>query len=672
MGRARDNTVLGTGLFLGLVSALIFAQPARAHGEWYRGLDLEPAVRGSDLILVARVSELSEAKTVSGGKSEYTTQQIKFQPVLTLKGVFTRDELLLTLTDLGNFDEPAAWERGQLRLLLLGRSGQGYANRNNQNTLDRSVPPLQGETDPLLGSVKVLIGLSQQHDRGKKVDLLLDGLRDAKGAGAIPMLLALQRRALLAAQTPGASAATARLLTDGSPAVREAAASALHSLLEADYLEQKELRETASAALAALLEKPDADLSLRIVALDALGATGAPTLANPLAAAQLKLDKLRDTFAERAAVVRAIGRLRIKDHREAVAALLEGLPLDASYDLQAATVMTLTHLDADQAAKLITQRLKKKAALGLTVEIEIGQIAELPRASAALALLDVLKLDLSASEKVAFAQAAAQVADARLVPALGVMLSPRRPDLRATAFEALRKINTEAAAKAMLLHLKEEADLYRKLRIAEFLGRHGMREGYPYAMEHLSEPGLVEEAVAALAAIRDPRTVPVLRDILKTSNDTTWNSVAIRALGALGEQEFAAQFLEIVQDLKNPLAPAALVALGDLGAVKALPKVREGLGSRNDRIAFASARAAAKLLLVNDLKTDELREQLATMFADADANARLRLTALDALVAVNDPRLEQALKAAVRDAGLEGSELMVRTEKLLRERKVKL
>ncbi len=224
----------------------------------------------------------------------------------------------------------------------------------------------------------------------------------------------------------------------------------------------------------------------------------------------------------------------------------------------------------------------------------------------------------------------------------------------------------------MLLHLKEEANLYHKLRIAEFLGRHGMREGYPYAMEHLSEPGLVEEAVAALAAIRDPRTVPVLRDILKTSNDTSWSSVAIRALGALGEKEFAAQFLEIAQDLKNPLAPAALLALGDLDEVKALPKVREGLASRNDRIAFASTRAAAKLLAVKDVKADEIRDQLATLFADADAHAGLRLAALDALVAVNDPRLEQALKAAVRDAGLEGSELMARTEKLLRERKVKL
>src|SRR5262249_3114258 len=153
----------------------------------------------------------------------------------------------------------------------------------------------------------------------------------------------------------------------------------------------------------------------------------------------------------------------------------------------------------------------------------------------------------------------------------------------------------------------------------------------------------------------------VLRDILKTSNDKNWNSVAIRALGALGEQEFAGQFLEIVQDLKNPLTPAALIALGDLGEVKALPKVREGLASRNLHIVHASARAAGKLLAVPGMKADELRDQLAGILADGDADAGLRWMALETLVAVKDPRLDKALLAVVRDAGQEGSGLLERT-----------
>ena len=90
------------------------------------------------------------------------------------------------------------------------------------------------------------------------------------------------------------------------------------------------------------------------------------------------------------------------------------------------------------------------------------------------------------------------------------------------------------------------------------------------------------------------------------------------------------------------------------------------------RINVASARAATKLLAIPNLKADDLRNQLATLFADADANPQLRLSALAALVAANDVRLDKSLLAAIKDAGLEQSELLARTEQQLRERKVKL
>src|SRR6266542_3168397 len=171
-----------------LLGALASAAPARAREEWFRGLDLEAAVGGSDLILVVRVAEVGESKIVSGGKAEYVMQQFTFQPLRTLKGVFTRDALQLTTEDLGGFDGQAHLERGAVRLLMLGRSGRGYVNQNQQGGLDRSVPPLKNEDDPLLAAIKVLIGVTQQHDREKKVTLLLEGLREAKGPAAVPLL----------------------------------------------------------------------------------------------------------------------------------------------------------------------------------------------------------------------------------------------------------------------------------------------------------------------------------------------------------------------------------------------------------------------------------------------------------------------------------------------------
>src|SRR5437868_3362728 len=136
-----------------LLGAFAGAKAAEGREEWYRGLDLEPAAR-ADLILVARVEEIGEQKTVYGGKAERTTVQLTFKPLKTLKGVFTRDSLLLTTDDLGGFDESTTLEKGQVRLLLLGRSGRGYANVNRLGGLDQSVPPLKDENDPLLDTVR--------------------------------------------------------------------------------------------------------------------------------------------------------------------------------------------------------------------------------------------------------------------------------------------------------------------------------------------------------------------------------------------------------------------------------------------------------------------------------------------------------------------------------------
>ena len=108
------------------------------------------------------------------------------------------------------------------------------------------------------------------------------------------------------------------------------------------------------------------------------------------------------------------------------------------------------------------------------------------------------------------------------------MLDPRYQDIRWQASEALRLIDTDEAASVLWPHLAQESDLLRKLQIAAFLGRHGFRGGYPYAIEHMSVPQLQDAAVEALAAIREPKAVPELRKIWESSNDLGWNAAAIR------------------------------------------------------------------------------------------------------------------------------------------------
>jgi hypothetical protein len=67
---------------------------------------------------------------------------------------------------------------------------------------------------------------------------------------------------------------------------------------------------------------------------------------------------------------------------------------------------------------------------------------------------------------------------------------------------------------------------------------------------------------------------------------------------------------------------------------------------------------------------DAVRERLAQAVADREAAQEVRLAALACLLAVNDGRLPGALRAAVRDVGIEGSELMRQVEAELVRRKI--
>ena len=64
-------------------------------------------------------------------------------------------------------------------------------------------------------------------DGAGKVATLLAARREAKERDGGHPLLALRRRAVLGAQTPGAAETVARLLGDPSPEVREVAARSL-------------------------------------------------------------------------------------------------------------------------------------------------------------------------------------------------------------------------------------------------------------------------------------------------------------------------------------------------------------------------------------------------------------------------------------------------------------
>src|SRR5258708_4523129 len=396
--------------FMLLMSAV--APRALAHGEWYRGLDLESALADGGLVLVVRVTDVSETKLGVGGKGERSLLQYKFEPVLVLKGVFSRESLLLTSDDLGTqqFTDAAPIEPGQLRLLVLGRSFAGYSMRREARSLDQAIPPLRDPNDELLATVKVLLAVNHSSDRAEKVALLLDGLRKQKGAPAIPLLVAMERRSLLAAQTSGAVGGIGPHLSDPSPAVREQAAKTLYSLLKADYLDQPKFREAAVNALAASIARPDSSFAPRVAAFETLCAAGPQALENKAAKAQLELDP-PVTFAEQGARLHAIGDLKVPGQSGAVLTLLKQVPLDAPPEIQYGAEWAAARLDPSEGVKEVTRRIRKKYDAGLAVVTEINLLGDLPPAEAAPALVDAAKLTLNHDERQAFVSACKKVAD---------------------------------------------------------------------------------------------------------------------------------------------------------------------------------------------------------------------------------------------------------------------
>ena len=503
----------------------------------------------------------------------------------------------------------------------------------------------------------------RQRDRAVRVALLVEGLKAAKGRAVAPLLLSLGRRAMLAAQTPGATDVILTHVKTGTPAIREVAAHALRAVLDADPSKQGPARVEVAKGLVAALETAGPNVAARVAVIDALGSIGAAAGRDGSVQAWLKAVPPTPTLAETAARLRAIGHLGAADQRSEIARTLEALPLDAPADLQEAAGQALGRVDPKAAANLTSSRIAKKHAAGLGVAAEISLLGRLPAQLAVPELVSAWSQPLDTLESLAFAQACALVADSRLVPAVSTLLDPRQWQIRAYAIEALTKIDSEEAASALWPHLDEEVDLSRRLRLIAFLGRHGFRDGYVQTIEHLSQPALRDGAVEALGAIGEPKAIPELRRIWQTSNDLAWNAAAIRALARLGQADIAPKLLALARTPGEPLAPSALMGLGDLGSSDALPIVSEALSSRSDELVIAACRAAAKLLARPGLKSDAIRDRLAALLADPVASAPVRQAALESMVALGDSRLAAALASVARDANLEGTPLLIEVER---------
>jgi len=263
-------------------------------------IDLESPLQRADLVVAAKLVEVTESKVVQGGRNVQVTQQYRFEPVRVVKGIFARDALLMTGADLGVYPFAAAGERlrpGQVLLILLARQGQHFTNCNPAATLGQSIPRLSGPDDPLLSAVDVLTAAARQRDRKARVQTLLGGLSKARGREAGPLLLALERRAVIVARNASSSKdvdgretvvghAVLPFLKSDSASLRELAAHTIGSVLEAApgtvspqgrspaRPAPTPIQVEAARAIDAALAAAGPDIASRVAMIDARGLAG--------------------------------------------------------------------------------------------------------------------------------------------------------------------------------------------------------------------------------------------------------------------------------------------------------------------------------------------------------------------------------------------------------------
>ena len=577
--------------------------------------------------------------------------------------------------------DPKDIRPGERRLLMLRRTTVGYGAFARELAVDLAYPRLEGPDDPLLGAVGALLALQELNDRHEIVTRLSRGLGEAQGRGAVALLAALDRRAYVAAQIDAAFVAVGHQLRTADASVREAAAHVIGNLLQADYLENRSNREAAVAALVASLHRVETTLGARVAAIEALAAAADAVAGNEDAMRLVSLDTPYETLAEFSARLVVLGRVhQNRGAAPGIAGLLAELPLDAPGHLQRAAARSWARITSAHGTDLLFERMRRKHAIGLGREPEIEAFREiLPKVSDPWPLQRaLLELGLTRAEKEAFVRASRRAPAPELAPALGEMLDPRRDyvQLRRLAAELLMDIDSRAAAQALRPHMPTEQNLVRKLRFAAFLGRHGFDDGYPFALEHLSEPRYLEAALEAIAGIARPGTAEQLLDIYASSNDRDWKRAAVRGLGLLGHAAFAEELVALTRDPKHPLASAALLARADLGDVEVIELLPAALESRSEAVVIAAARAAVRLLPKGHGRgnriEEDIRAALAALARDSEATQAVRRNALEALVVAEDDQLDEVLTAMLRDVRLEQTDVLARVRELLRTRKVRI
>ncbi|MEZ4402157.1 MAG: HEAT repeat domain-containing protein [Kofleriaceae bacterium] len=197
----------------------------------------------------------------------------------------------------------------------------------------------------------------------------------------------------------------------------------------------------------------------------------------------------------------------------------------------------------------------------------------------------------------------AQLGARSAAPAIAALAgAPRGPGLRRAAIEALGVLGDPATSPVLLAGLADPdpvlaraaADALTYLGDPSLAARLGELAGHPGP----TQAYVVRAWGAALRDRPDRRARATLLELASTG-PTPVALAAIAAIAASGDPAAAPGLVELLTDATPDRQAAAAAALGELALDTAPPAVAKALvlalGSRDDRIAGAAARAAARL-----------------------------------------------------------------------------
>ncbi len=431
--------------------------PAFAQQE-FEGWNLEPGISEAHLVMVARVTSISRVTVVEGAKTDIALREFRFQPVRVLKGLFQRDTLSMTASDLGLPNQSTSsappLKEGEFRLLILaqprGLNTYGCVSAAaGAKTFGERVPLLEGPDDRLVSVVETLIRVVDSRSRKERATLLLDRLLPSvsgnpmvpmSGLASVPLLTSLKARADWAAidgrpyetfhfflgAPPAPNAAEFYTRSDQPAPVRIAAVELLKEMLASGVApKSKENIQAVAKALRDVIEEEQGNTAIRVAALeafDSLLSRNLPARGVKLPwAAELLADEAKSaaTYAERIAAFKTLSNVAGEDAKEAILNIVQALPLDESLAREEVYLQAARRSAPDEADRIVRDRLQRSLAAGQSIESEVEALLLLKNQESVPVLLKAARqVNGALRDRLAMAKAFGSFADDRAVPVL--------------------------------------------------------------------------------------------------------------------------------------------------------------------------------------------------------------------------------------------------------------